>query len=503
MPNTGLSPRIPIRAYLGGVTLAIAALAVALPVNLIVPEATLGRVFLVGILISAISFGLWPSIFASLISAIVYDFFFLPPYYSLSVSSPRDLVDLICFLVIAVIVSALAARVRRYAVAADERAITAEKLADFAARMTEAATVESAIATAAEHLSGHLGLPVAILIPRQDGAETVAASPSGRPPSQSAIGAARRLWLAERVEESAGEGWRVRRLRASENPMGLLLIGTEEVLTEHQRDLIEPLSTHVALVIERFSLQQRLLDARLQREAEALRATVLTSLSHDVRAPLSNIVAGVSVLRSQWDRLTDATKQDTVRTMLGEADRLNQFIGKLLDMTRLEHDAVVPNTEPVYAGEIVCSALDVLQASIIGHPVRLDIPDDLPLADADPVLLQQVMVNLIDNAAKYSPATAPIEVRAMSDNAFVRLDVIDEGSGIRDADLPYLFDRFYRVRNGEGIAPGTGLGLAICRGFVRVMRGSIEAANRTDRCGAIFSVMLPMSARPGAVEVPS
>lgn len=487
-----------LRPYLGSLSLAIGALLIALPVNLYVHVEAPGRVFLVGILISAISFGLWPSIFASLISAAIYDLFFLPPIYSLSISSRQDIVDLVCFLLIAVITSALAARVRRYAVAADERAMTAEKLADFCCRLAEAPTVETALETAAERLFDHMRLPLCIMVPEIGTACLTARFPSGTEPPARVLEQATQLWDGGKDTDATVLGWRIMRLIASDMPDGMLLLelpsGAQD-LTKQQRRRLEPLMFQVAMVIEHFALQQRLLDIRLQKEAEALRATVLTSLSHDLRAPLASIIAGTSGLDHRWSRIDDATKVDAVRTVRAEAERLDGFIGKLLDMTRLQNAAVVPRIERTVLGEVACSAIDQSASALGMHPVFLEIPDDLPLADADPVLLQQVLVNILDNAAKYSPDRAPIRIRAEHDETIVRLDILDEGRGIRETDLPFLFDRFYRVRSTSLPVPGTGLGLAICQGFLQVMRGSIQAANRSDGRGAIFSIFLPLSMR--------
>jgi two-component system sensor histidine kinase KdpD len=479
-------------------SLAIGALLIALPVNLFIHVEAPARVFLVGILISAISFGLWPSLFASLISAVIYDLFFLPPIYSLSIASRQDVLDLVCFLVIAIITSALAARVRRYAVAADRRAMSAEKLADFCCRLAEAATIETAIETAAERLFNQIGLPVCIIVPQAGAGCLSARFPVGSEPAASVSEEATRLWHSGESVAATIRGWRIMHLAPSDMPVGLLLLrlpSGEQMVTQHQQHLLDPLMLQIAMTIERFALQQRLLDVRLQKEAEALRATVLTSLSHDLRAPLASIIAGASGLDHQWQYIDDTTRIHAIRTVRAEAERLDGFIGKLLDMTRLENAAVIPQIERTFLGEVVCSAIDQSGAALGLHPIVLEIPDDLPLADADPVLLQQVLVNLFDNATKYSPDRAPIRVRAGHDEALVRLDIIDEGVGLRDIDLPFLFDRFYRVRSATGPVPGTGLGLAICQGFLQVMRGSIQAANRTDQSGAVFSIFLPLSIR--------
>jgi two-component system sensor histidine kinase KdpD len=266
-------------------------------------------------------------------------------------------------------------------------------------------------------------------------------------------------------------------------------------LTDKQRQSLEPLLFHIALVVERFSLQQRLLDVRLQKEAEKWRATVLTSLSHDLRAPLASIVAGASGLCLHWQHIDDPAKIGVVRTVQSEAERLNGFIDKIIDITRVEHDAVTPRIEPTVLGAVVCSAIDQLEPVLANYTVNLEFSDELPLVGTDPVLLLQVVVNILDNAAKYSPKGSTIRMRSEHDGTIVRLDIIDEGCGIPEGDLPRLFDRFYRGRSAVDQVPGTGLGLAICQGFLQAMNSTIRATNRSDAPGMIFAVSLPLAMR--------
>jgi two-component system sensor histidine kinase KdpD len=487
-----------LRPYLGSLSLAVMALSIALPINVLLDVPALGRVFLVGILISAIAFGLWPSIFASLISTVIYDLFFLPPIYSLSISSRQDVVDLICFVVVAIITSALAARVKRYAVTADERAISAEKFADFCRRLAFAVTVDAAMEEAAALLFQHLQLPVAVVLPESGMQGIVACYPSDRAPSARALDGARQAWASGARTDMTIDDTHILIVSASGIAVAIVMVGVADGalgVTDEQRRTLDPLLLQIGLVIERFSLQQRLLDARLQKEAEALRATVLTSLSHDLRAPLASIIAGSSGLELRWQTLDEAAKIDAVQTIRSEAERLDGFIGKLLDITRIEHGSVMPRIERVVLGEIVCSAADKLGPNLANHRLILDIADDLPLANADPELLLQVLVNILDNASKYSPAGSTIRVSASHDETMTRLAITDEGSGIAEGDLPRVFDRFYRVRSTAAPVPGTGLGLAICLGFMQVMRGTIEAANRADAHGMIIALSLPLSIR--------
>jgi two-component system, OmpR family, sensor histidine kinase KdpD len=186
-------------------------------------------------------------------------------------------------------------------------------------------------------------------------------------------------------------------------------------------------------------------------------------------------------------------------TIIDEAERLNRFIANLLDMTKLESGAVVPKAAPHDIGEIVGSALRRAGKILAHHKVELELAANLPMVDLDAVLFEQVLFNLLDNAAKYSPDGATIRIQSLRDRASVCLQVLDEGDGIPPAELEHIFDKFYRVEKGDRVRAGTGLGLAISRGFVEAMHGSIMAANRTDRPGAVFTIRLPVP--PGTEQL--
>jgi two-component system sensor histidine kinase KdpD len=238
--------------------------------------------------------------------------------------------------------------------------------------------------------------------------------------------------------------------------------------------------------------------ARLEAETERLRSALLTSISHDLRTPLASILGAATSLKNYRKELDEAALEVLVGTIQEESERLNRFIVNLLDMTRLESGALVPRVEPVDLSDIVGSALERAKKILGAHKVEIDLAGPLPLLRLDPVLFEQVLFNLLDNAAKYAPAGSLIRVQARRKAAAVRLQVIDEGPGIPPADIDRIFDKFYRIRAADRQRAGTGLGLAVCRGFVEAMGGSIVAANRQERRGAVFSITLPVAAEATA-----
>jgi len=192
--------------------------------------------------------------------------------------------------------------------------------------------------------------------------------------------------------------------------------------------------------------------------------------------------------------LDDAAKADLLQTVIDESERLNRFIANLLDMTKLEAGAIKPNAALHDLGEIVGTALERTSKILAQHRVEIDLAADLPMLELDAVLFEQVLVNLLDNAAKYAPPETLVRIQGWSEEDSVKLQILDEGSGIPPQDIEQIFDKFHRAEKGDQVRAGTGLGLAISRGFIEAMHGAITAANRVDRSGAVFTITLPVPA---------
>jgi two-component system sensor histidine kinase KdpD len=493
--------------FAGSLCLVLGAFALALPINLLLQGSGFSRVFLVAVLISGATYGLWPSLFATLISVLIYDFFFTTPYYSLTMDSTEDIINLILFAIVALIISTLTARVRRYTVAADRRALTAEQLSVFIGELSEAVTLQEVLDTAAKQMSALLHRPVALLFP-QSGEAVV----KGRCPDGADLDAACLLavstWGAS-SSSRAGRGrfaagrWMLYPLRTSDEHPGV--VGVQAVRGELGADieadpLLDAMAEQIALAIERVVMRERLVAARVHAEAELLRSALLASVSHDLRNPLASVVGSASGLERQWPVLEDEAKITLVRTIRNEAERLDVYIANLLDMTRIESGVVRPRREAIDLSDVLGAALDHATRVLARHRVAIDAPADLPLVEVDAVLLQQAIYNVIENAAKYSPAGSLIRITARGDDHTVRIQVVDEGPGIPEAEQTLVFEKFYRARNA-GRQGGIGLGLAICRGFLEAMRGSIALANRDDQRGAAVTITLPVAALPALCEL--
>jgi len=264
------------------------------------------------------------------------------------------------------------------------------------------------------------------------------------------------------------------------------------LLTPDQRRLLDALMDQGALAIERVRLVEDVDRAKRTAETDRLRTALLTSISHDLKTPLAAVLGAAGTLRDLSGKVTDAEKADLLATIIDESERLNRFIANLLDMTKLESGAIMPNTSLHDLDEIVGSALRRARKILAHHRVELELAPALPMLELDAVLFEQVLFNLLDNAAKYSPPETTIRIRSWQENESVSLQIVDEGEGILPDDLEHIFDKFFRARKADHVRAGTGLGLAISRGFVEALHGTISAGNRIDRTGAVFTIRLPI-----------
>jgi two-component system sensor histidine kinase KdpD len=284
-------------------------------------------------------------------------------------------------------------------------------------------------------------------------------------------------------------------MRTGRGLVGVVGIDSDKpgpLLTPDQRRLLDALIDQAALAIERVNLVDDVDQAKRREEADRLRAALLTSISHDLKTPLASIVGAAGALKDLSRALDDAAKADLVATILAESERLNRFIANLLDMTRLESGSIKPNTALHDIGEIVGSVLERARKILAHHRLKVDIAKDLPMLELDPVLFEQVLFNLLDNAAKYASPDTTVVIQSWQEGANVKLQILDEGSGIPSEEIDRIFDKFHRAEKQDHVRAGTGLGLAISRGFIEAMGGSITAANRPDRPGAVFTITLPV-----------
>jgi two-component system sensor histidine kinase KdpD len=459
-------------------------------------------VFLTAVVGVAVRYGLWPSLLASVAASLCYNFFFLPPIYTFTITDPTNVAAFFFFMLIALLVSNVAARVRGQATAATERVRTTEHLYSFSRKLAGTATLDDVLWATAYQTALMLKVRVVLLLPEEGRIAVKAGYPPEDELDQADLAAANWAWTNDRP---AGRGSDTlpgaKRLflpmRTGRGPIGVVGIDDDKtgpLLTPDQRRLLDALMDQSALAIERVRLVEDMDQVKRTVETDRLRSALLTSISHDLKTPLASVLGAASTLRDLSAKLSDGEKTDLLATIIDESERLNRFIANLLDMTKLESGAIVPNSAPHDLSEIVGSALRRANKILVHHNVQLELATDLPMLELDAVLFEQALFNLLDNAAKYSSAGTTISVHGWRDHQFVNLQILDEGTGIPAQDLESVFDKFYRAQKGDHVRAGTGLGLAIARGFVESLHGTISAANRTDQTGAALTIRLPIPA---------
>jgi len=486
--------------YLASIGLVAAALGVALLIDQFVDLPNISLVFLAAVLASAVRFGAGPSIGTAVVSVLCYNFFFLPPLYTFTIADPANVVALFFFLIVAVLTSSLTARTRTQAVIAQRQARTTGELYAFSQKLAGIAKLDDLLWATAHQIAVMLKVEVVILIPEGDTIAVRAGFPPEDELDAADLAAARWCWdhnqPAGRGADTLPGGRRLfLPLRTGRGPVGVIGINRKTpgpLFAPDERRLLDALSDQAAVAIERTQLAEDIDEARVLAETERLRSALLTSISHDLRTPLASIIGTVTSLRSFGKLYDDNTRDEMLATALEEAERLNRFVANLLDMTRIDSGAIELRREMTDLSDVVGSALQRCGKILADHRVAVTLAPDLPMFPLDFVLTEQVLVNLLDNAAKYTPKGTTVDLDARRVEGDVAIEVRDEGPGVPEDDLERIFDKFYRVRSGDRQRAGTGLGLAICRGFIEAQGGTIRAANRTDRSGAVFTIRLPV-----------
>jgi two-component system, OmpR family, sensor histidine kinase KdpD len=492
--------------YFEGVLTTAAATGVGVLIDTHINLSNISLVYVVPVLIAAARHGLVPSLWVSALSVLCYNFFFLPPLYEFTIADPANVVALFFFMFVAVTASALGTRTRAQAEAARREARTTAELYAFSRKIAGVIELDDLLWIVVTHLARLLNAEVSILMPERSPLESGkialrAAFPPDSEFSQADLAAARWSWDSERptgrgTDTLPGGRWLfmpIQTSRSSIGIVGVLPLGESGHLSSSERRLLEAVGNQAAVAIERVALAADIDQARLGAERERLRSAMLTSVSHDLRTPLASIIGALSSLRSYRERYDETTRDELLNTALSEAERLDRFVGNLLDMTRLDAGVIVPKREPVEAGDLVSTTLRRAVPLLKDRVVASTIEPGLPTLSLDFVLAEQMLFNILDNAAKYSSPGSRIEIEVRRVGGRIEIVVRDEGPGIAPEALARLFEKFYRADDGDRRRAGTGLGLAIARGFVEVLGGTIKADNRADRSGAEFTVSFAIS----------
>ncbi|WCT73123.1 sensor histidine kinase KdpD [Sphingomonas naphthae] len=448
--------------------------------------------YLVPVMAAASLFGLRPGLYAGLASSLAYNFFFLPPVGTLSVSNPENVVSIFVLIGVAIVTSQLNARVRIQADLAGASARSNAALAGYLRQLTALNDRREVARIACAEIARLLSLRVLLLEQEPAGLAVQATSESEVRLETMELAAAQ--WVTD-TGQPAGRGtgtltasdWQFQPLRAGDHVLAVLGLAREDggdPIRSDQLALLGSLIDQTALALERLRLEAEMRDVDAVRERDRLRAALLSSVSHDLRTPLTSVLAAAAELRSKsQDPLLD--------TIESEALRLNRFVANLLDMTRVEAGALHLNTEPVDLADAVAGAVHDARRVLEGHAIQLEASPDLPLVSVDPQLFHHCLLNLLDNAGRYGAVGTPIIIRADRSYGWLSLSVLDEGPGLPPGREEEVFETFRRLEGSDRAAGGTGLGLAIVKGFAEAMGITVRAANRQDGKGAAFSLAFP------------
>jgi two-component system sensor histidine kinase KdpD len=469
-------------------------------------------VFLLGVVIVAARFGYGPSMLAAVLSVVAFDFFFVPPYFSFAVSDLRHIVTFVVMFVVAAIVSQLTRRIRDQADTARRREQRTASLYAISRELGQAATREVLLECAAKHVRQVFNAKIAVLMPASSGAlepilvddDTLLADDAKE------ISVADWVWKHGRAAGAGTDTLPSSRalfvpLSGARGPVGVLALFSGDKVDRasfrnpDERQMLETFAGIIGSALERTVFADEARRARLRIETEQLRNALLSSVSHDLRTPLAVVTGAASALLDPHGPTENAARHELLSTIHEEAERLNRLVRNLLDMTRLDAGALKMNKEFQPLEEVVGSALNRMEDRLVGREVTTTLPDDLPLVPLDSVLIEQVLINLLENATKYTPPGTAITISASAGDDSVEIVVADHGPGVPREDAERVFDKFFRRRESEG--GGVGLGLTICRGIITAHGGKIWLDDR-EGGGAAFHFTLPTERQSPQVVIP-
>jgi two-component system sensor histidine kinase KdpD len=464
--------------------------------------ANLLMIFFFAEIIVALALGRGPAIVASALGALAFDFFLVPPRFTLAVDDTEYLLTFLGLFVVGVLISSLTERFRLQAATAERRAGETATLNQLSRDLAAAGSLDAIMDAMIKNIAEVFGREVMVLLP---GGETkdrldVWGHSAGFLLSEQERAVA--AW-AFAHGQSAGRGTdtlpaaeaRYLPLKTARGVVGVLGVKPLDPavhLSPDQRRLLEAFASLAALAVERAQLADEAERARVQVETERLRNSLLSSVSHDLRTPLAGITGAASSLLADAESLDAGTRRELTQSIYDEANRLNALVRNLLDMTRLESGAIHVEKAWQPVEEVIGAALTRMESALSNRSVQVRLALDLPLVPLDEVSIEQVLVNLLENAVRYTPAGSPIELAAWPEDSGVVVEVADRGPGLAPGDEERVFEKFYRA---QASPHGVGLGLAICRGIVEAHGGRMWAQNRPGD-GAAFSFDLPIKGQP-------
>jgi two-component system sensor histidine kinase KdpD len=466
----------------------------------IVQGPNLAIFYMLAVVFSALRWGRWAVVISAISSVLLFDYLFVPPYRSFVIGDVWYLITLIGLLTVGLIVSILMVTAKEEARAARRKEAYAALLYSFTKSLASGNELDQILDAVARHLVEVFRRPIVILLPDAEGLTVRFRSPEvvfGECEDEIAS------WVFENGQEAgcgtetfSGSAIRYRPLRMGQGAVGVIGFqpkSSKELLPPDQSELLAIFMNQTALALTRANLAKKAQRAEVLQEADKFQRALLNSVSHNLRTPLASVLGVLNTILEDRALLDVPTQQSLLKTAQDEARRLDWLVQNLLDMTRLEGGAIRVRTEPCDVHEVVAAALHQLGEAADSRSISVSMSSHLPLVPMDNVLIVQVLVNILDNALKYSPGDAPIDIGVRLDAGQLEIRVLDRGAGIPEQQLERVFEKFYRVAV-PGAPRGSGLGLSICKGFVEAHNGRILANHRTGG-GTELAFFLPIEAK--------
>jgi two-component system sensor histidine kinase KdpD len=460
-------------------------------------------IYLLPVLLAGWHLGLVPALVAAVAGVLWSGYFFFSPYYSYYLSRPNEILNLVLFMVVAVVTSHLANSMKQQTEIARKREKEMSDLYAFSRRLATASSAADIYLAIEEHLANLVQRKVVLFgagsgdTKPDQGAltqrvhSTIADVQAGRTPATTVDDAAGDIWLVRRVSEKTAD-FGVIAIDLGSIPAGAL----DEV-----RQRVDDVLADAAATLERLGVARALNEAKMRSETELLREALIGSVSHELRTPLASILGAATVLSKSAAVAKDERLNSLAGVVRDEAERLNNDIQNLLDATRISREQIRPRQEWIEPQDIVNSALERRRRRLSGHHVSLDMDSNLPFIYVDPVLVEQAFVQVVDNAAKYSPAGSPITIAAKRNGHDVVLSVHDEGAGLTAKESAQIGERFFRGARLASTTSGSGLGLWIAKAFVTANGGKIQAMSSGADQGTTVSIHLPFATPANQPEV--
>ncbi len=467
-------------------------------------------IHLLAVLFVAMRFGRGPAVAASLFAVAAFDFTVVPPYYNFAVSDSQYIFTFAVMLATALIISTLTDRIRRMGFAARDREKRTAALLSLSRDLAAMREKREIVQAVVQHVADVFDRTAAVFISNAKGELALAGTNREvEPPTEKELGVVQ--WVFDHHQQ-AGRGTSTLPaatglflpMSATRGTVGVLgLLDAQQTQNPEQLHLLEAFASQSALALERAIFAEESQQAWERVEAEFLRNTLLSGVSHDLRTPLAAIAGAASSL-AESNGLDDGVRRELARDIVAESERMERLITNLLAMTRLESGGFVLRKEWHPVNEIVGTALGHLRKRLASHQVTTHLPPDLPLINVDSIAIDEVLTNLLDNAALYTPAGTAIDINASVVGDQFTLEIADSGPGLPKDDPQRVFQKFFRDiqhttgKSDNGSRRGVGLGLAICQGIIKLHGGTITAKNRPTG-GALFRIQLPLGGTPPSV----